>query len=75
MVGVGQGGTTYDICVEVRGQITGIGSFFPSCGAWGWNLGPQAWQQASLPMEPPHMSPTDFNSNKVQCCKFAPFHT
>lgn len=34
-----------------RGQIPGIGSPVPLCGFQGSNLGPQVWQEASLPSE------------------------
>lgn len=40
--------------VEIRGQLKGICSFFPPCGAWISNSSPQAWQQTLLPTEPSH---------------------
>lgn len=35
--------------MEVRGQLTGVGSRLPPCGPWGLNSGPWSWQQVLLP--------------------------
>ena len=36
----------HSLCVEVRGQLTGIGSPRPPCGFWGLNSGYQTLKQA-----------------------------
>lgn len=39
--------------VEVWAPLAGTGSSLPPCGSQGSDTGPQAWQQAPLPAEPP----------------------
>lgn len=41
------------MCVEIKWQLLGVCSPFPTCGAWGLNLGHQTWLQAPSPAKPP----------------------
>lgn len=45
--------TNHNTRVEVKGQISGVGSLPLPCGSWGLNLGRRACQQAPYPTEPP----------------------
>lgn len=41
----------HSMCVEVRAQVSGVGSLLP-CVLWTLNSNCQAWQQLTLPAEP-----------------------
>lgn len=51
------------VYVEVRGQLVKVGSFLPSCGSLGQDLGDQSWQQEPLPI---FLIP-DFFIGKISC--------
>ena len=40
------------LCVEVRGQLLGVGNFLPPYRFWGSNSGCQIWWQTPLPAVP-----------------------
>lgn len=50
--GEGGGRCCHDAHVEVRGQLSRVGSLLPSCGFGALNSGHQALWQGSLPVEP-----------------------
>ena len=37
------------MCVEVKGQLVGVGPLLPPCGSQGSTSGGQAWQQVPVP--------------------------
>lgn len=41
------------MCVEVRGQLAGVGSLLPPCRTQGSSRGHQPWQWAPLPLSYP----------------------
>ena len=50
----GYGHVYHSIHMEVRGQLSGVGSLLLLCGSQGSNLGHQAWSQVPLHSELPH---------------------
>lgn len=51
-------------CVEVRGRLSGSGSFLPASRIGGLNTGPWAWCQALVYIEPSHL-PLHFSLNTL----------